>query len=77
MTTATISPAPVRKTLTLKATPERAFEVFTARFGLGPGPVMFDKVCNDNGIRHLLTAPYSPTTTGKIERLQRRSGLSS
>lgn len=32
---------------------------------------MFDKVCNDNGIQHLLTAPYSPTTTGKIERLHR------
>ena len=24
-----------------------------------------------NGIRHLLTAPYSPTTTGKIERLHK------
>jgi transposase InsO family protein len=46
-------------------------KVFTARFGLGPGPVMFDKVCHDNGIRHLLTAPYSPTTTGKIERLHK------
>jgi transposase InsO family protein len=46
-------------------------KVFTARFGLGPGPVMFDKICNDNGIKHLLTAPYSPTTTGKIERLHR------
>jgi hypothetical protein len=46
-------------------------KVFTARFGLGPGPVMFDKVCQDNGIRHLLTAPYSPTTTGKIERLHK------
>jgi hypothetical protein len=46
-------------------------KVFTARFGLGPGPVMFDKVCNDNGIRHLLTAPYSPTTTGKVERLHK------
>jgi transposase InsO family protein len=46
-------------------------KVFTARFGLGPGPVMFDKVCNDNGIKHLLTAPYSPTTTGKIERLHK------
>ena len=33
MTTATISPAPVRRTLTLKTTPERAFEVFTAGFG--------------------------------------------
>jgi transposase InsO family protein len=46
-------------------------KVFTARFGLGPGPVMFDRVCNDNGIKHLLTAPYSPTTTGKIERLHK------
>ena len=45
--------------------------MFTARFGLGPGPVMFDTVCNDNGIKHLLTAPYSPTTTGKIERLHK------
>jgi hypothetical protein len=24
---------------------------------------MFDKVCNDSAINHLLTAPYSPTTT--------------
>jgi len=46
-------------------------KVFTARFGRGPGPVMFDKVCHDNGIKHLLTAPYSPTTTGKIERLHK------
>ena len=46
-------------------------KVFTARFGLGPGPVMFDRICADNGIRHLLTAPYSPTTTGKVERLHK------
>jgi transposase InsO family protein len=46
-------------------------KVFTARFGRGPGPVMFDKICNDNGIKHLLTAPYSPTTTGKIERFHK------
>jgi hypothetical protein len=44
-------------------------KVCTAGFGLGPGPVMFDKVCNDNGITHLLTAPYSPTTTGRVQRL--------
>jgi transposase InsO family protein len=43
-------------------------KVFTARFGPGPGPVLFDKICTDNGIRHILTAPRSPTTTGKIER---------
>jgi hypothetical protein len=46
-------------------------KVFTARFGQGPGPVMFDRICTDNGIRHLLTAPYSPTTTGKVERLHK------
>jgi transposase InsO family protein len=46
-------------------------KVFTGRFGRGPGPVMFDRICADNGIRHLLTAPYSPTTTGKVERLHK------
>jgi transposase InsO family protein len=43
-------------------------KVFTARFGPGPGPVLFDRICVENGIKHLLTAPRSPTTTGKIER---------
>jgi transposase InsO family protein len=46
-------------------------KVFTARFGRGPGPVKFDRICAGNGIRHLLTAPYSPTTTGKVERLHK------
>jgi transposase InsO family protein len=46
-------------------------KVFTARFGQGPGPVLFDRICANNGIRHLLTAPYSPTTTGKVERFHR------
>ena len=46
-------------------------KVFTGRFGRGPGPVMLDRICTDNGIRHLLTAPYSPTTTGKVERLHK------
>jgi hypothetical protein len=32
--------------------------LFTARFRPGPGPVLFDKACQDNGIRNLLTAPY-------------------
>jgi hypothetical protein len=50
-------------------------KVFTARFGMGPGPVMFDRICADNGIKHLLTAPYSPTTTGKIERLHKTMRL--
>jgi transposase InsO family protein len=46
-------------------------KVFTARFGPGPGPVLFDRICTNNGIRHLLTAPYSPTTTGKVERFHK------
>jgi transposase InsO family protein len=43
-------------------------KVFTARFGPGLGPVLFDRICRENGIKHLLTARRSPTTTGKIER---------
>jgi hypothetical protein len=39
-------------------------KVFTSRFGPGPGPVLFDRICRDNGIKHLLTKPYSPATTG-------------
>ncbi len=46
-------------------------KVFTARFGPGPGPVLFDRICNNFGIKHRLTAPYSPTTTGKVERFHR------
>ncbi len=30
--------------------------------------MLFDRICRENGIEHLLTAPRSPTTTGKIER---------
>src|SRR5215211_3164700 len=36
--------------------------------GRAPGPMLFDKICTDNGIKHILTAPRSPTTTGKVER---------
>lgn len=43
-------------------------KVFTNRFGKGPGEVLFDRICRENGIKHRLTAPRSPTTTGKIER---------
>jgi transposase InsO family protein len=46
-------------------------KVFTARFGPGPGPVLFDRICHNHGITHRLTAPYSPTTTGKVERFHR------
>ena len=30
--------------------------------------MLFDRICRENGIKHRLTAPYSPTTTGKVER---------
>ena len=36
-------------------------KVFTARFGPGPGPVRFDRICTNNGITHILTAPRSPS----------------
>jgi transposase InsO family protein len=46
-------------------------KVFTNRFALKPTEVLFDKLCRENGITHRLTAPASPTTTGKIERFHR------
>lgn len=44
---------------------------FTGRFGHHPSEVLFDRICRENGIIHRLTAPRSPTTTGKIERFHR------
>ena len=46
-------------------------KVFTGRLARKPANVLFDRICLNNGIRHLLTAPYSPTTTGKVERLHK------
>jgi transposase InsO family protein len=46
-------------------------KVFTNRYGLTPTEVLFDKICRENGIKHRLTAPRSPTTTGKVERFHR------
>ena len=46
-------------------------KVFTARFGRGSGIVLYDRLCRENGVRHLLTAPRSPTTTGKVERFHK------
>jgi transposase InsO family protein len=46
-------------------------KVFTGRFGPGSGEVLFDRICRENGIKHLLTAPGSPTTTGKVERFHK------
>jgi Integrase core domain len=45
--------------------------VFTGRFGAKDTEVLFDRICRENGIDHLLTAPRRPTTTGKIERFHR------
>jgi transposase InsO family protein len=42
---------------------------FTGRFGKPrPAEVLFERICRKNGIRQLLARPYSPTTTGKVER---------
>jgi len=46
-------------------------KVFTGRFSTRPVEVLFDRICRENGITHRLTAPRSPTTTGKIERFHR------
>ena len=46
-------------------------KVFTGRFNKPPVEVLFDRVCRENGIKHRLTQPRSPTTTGKIERFHR------
>ena len=45
--------------------------MFSSRFGPSQGEVLFDRICRENGIRHLLTAPHSPTTTGKAERFHK------
>jgi transposase InsO family protein len=46
-------------------------KVFTGRFAQPPVEVLFDSICRENGIDHILTQPRSPTTTGKIERFHR------
>ena len=46
-------------------------KVFTGKFAPRPVEVLFDRICRENGIEHLLTKPASPTTTGKIERFHR------
>ena len=46
-------------------------KVFTGRFAQPPVEVLFDRLCRENGIDHILTQPRSPTTTGKIERFHK------
>jgi integrase-like protein/Mu transposase-like protein len=45
---------------------------FTGRFTKPrPAEVLFERVCREHGITARLTGPYSPTTTGKVERWHR------
>jgi transposase InsO family protein len=46
-------------------------KVFTGRFAQPPVEVLFDRICRENGIDHILTQPRSPTTTGKVERFHK------
>ena len=45
-------------------------KVFTGRLG-HPGEALFDRICREQGITHLLTGIRAPTTTGKIERFHK------
>src|SRR6266540_954019 len=67
---------PCSKACPATASPSRSSptfngKVFTGKLGRKPANVLFDRICLNNGVRHLLTAPYSPTTRGKIERLHK------
>jgi transposase InsO family protein len=46
-------------------------KVFTGRFHHPPVGALFDAICRQHGIEHLLTQPRRPTMTGKIERFHR------
>ena len=46
-------------------------KVFTGKYCQPPVEVLFDRICRENGVEHLLTRPGSPTTTGKVERFHR------
>ena len=45
--------------------------MFTGRLGPHPSEVLFDRICREHGITHLLTGIRAPTTTGKIERFHK------
>jgi transposase InsO family protein len=65
----------LRAALAVYGTPEQILtdngKVFTGRFNHPPTEVLFEAICREHGIEHLLTQPRSPTTTGKIERFHR------
>jgi transposase InsO family protein len=46
-------------------------KVFTGRFNRPAVEVLFDRILRENGVKHRLTQPRSPTTTGKVERFHR------
>ena len=46
-------------------------KVFTGRFNRPVVEVLFDRILRENGVKHRLTQPRSPTTTGKVERFHR------
>src|SRR2546426_1478843 len=54
-------------------------KVFTGRFGAKDTEVLFDRICRENGIDHLLTAPRRPRrpgrSSGSIARYARSSSL--
>jgi transposase InsO family protein len=65
----------LRHALATYGAPQQALtdngKVFTGRYNHPPVEVLFDAICREHGIEHLLTQPRSPTTTGKIERFHR------
>lgn len=62
----------LREALATYGAPEQILtdngKVFTGRLNHPPVEVLFDAICREHGIEHLLTQPRTPTTTGKIER---------
>ena len=64
-----------RAALDRHGTPEELLtdngKVFTGRLGPHPSEVLFDRMCRERGITHLLTGVRAPTTTGKIERFHK------
>ncbi len=46
-------------------------KVFIGKHLGPPLEVLFDKICRENGVEHILTALYLLTTTVKIDRFRR------
>lgn len=51
-------------------------KVFTGRYAQPPVEVLFDRICRENGVDHILTQPASPTTDVSADAglLRRRIG---